>query len=167
MLPRTTPTLPTRFVIVASTGQPIVEEKEKLFLMVDLSTLTPVKGTRIVIDGRATEDHTLGWVDSAVNTGRSLMLAGPITGANWPAVQNVLAQAAKGHRWEASIYPHWDRSRSQPVGSREVVRVNDRSIIGPAIVAKYASLRMVSIVPLGADTGTEVFFTVGLRKPSS
>jgi hypothetical protein len=107
----------------------------------------------ILIDHNATVEATLGLTDTIINDGRSLTLAGPITGVSGLS-QQVMAQSAAGHTWQASIGA--SVVESVEIAAGQTVAVNGQSFTGPVIVARRSVLKETSVLPMGADSTTSV-----------
>ena len=91
-----------RFKIDAYSGGKLVVSGFQHPVIVDLAGIDTNNSIPILIDHTATVEATLGLTDRITNDGRSLTLAGPITGVSVLAKQ-VLDQSAAGHTWQASI----------------------------------------------------------------
>lgn len=122
-------------------------------MIVDLAGLDTSNSVPILIDHNATVEATLGLTDAIVNDGRSLTLAGPITGVSGLS-QQVLAQSAAGHTWQASIGA--SVVESEEVAAGVSVAVNGQRFVGPVIVARRSILKETSVLPMGADSTTSV-----------
>jgi len=146
-------TKPRRFSILAYTGGPLPVSGFALPVVVDLAGLEAPGNVPILLDHSNTVEDTLGVTDSIENDGRSLMLAGPVTGVS-PKVQGVLEQGAKGQQWQASIGARIIEEIEIQAG--ESVEVNGRVQTGPFILARRAVLRETSVLPMGADGATAV-----------
>ncbi|MFN0199327.1 MAG: hypothetical protein ACKVT0_21465 [Planctomycetaceae bacterium] len=147
---------PRRFKIVAYTGGPLRVAGFDLPVVVDLLGLQASGNVSILIDHKNSVDTTLGQASAIDNDGRQLTLAGPITGTHLPVVQRVLAQAAAGHKWQASIGAAVDESALQTIQAGQSVTVNGQSFTGPIYVSRRSELRETSILAMGADNGTTV-----------
>ena len=143
---------PRRFRILAYSGGKLSVDGFDLPVIVDLAGLE-AKAVSVVLDHETTTAATVGQTDTITNNGRSLMLAGIVTGQS-PRVQQVLAQADAGHQWQASIGASVELSERIPAG--HTVAVNGQTFQGPVIVARKAVLRETSVLPVGADCTTTV-----------
>ena len=76
---------------------------------------------------------------------------GAVTG-NSETVRAMLAHAAKGFKFQASV--HGKPTEMTFVRDGETVTVNGRAVMGPVNVARKSVLDHVAILPLGADTTT-------------
>jgi hypothetical protein len=145
---------PRRFNILAYSGGALSVDGFDLPVIVDLSGLdVPETPLPILIDHTKSVEATLGMTDSVENTGTALVLAGPVTGASAIA-QQVIAQADAGHQWQASIGAMV--VDSERVAPGQSVQVNGQTFVGPVIVARRATLRETSVLPMGADASTVV-----------
>jgi hypothetical protein len=144
---------PRRFRVEAYNGGLLPVDGFEHPVVVDLQGLETPNDVPILIDHRKEVEATLGITDSIQNSGTTLTLGGVVTGVS-PLVQTVLAQDAKGQRWQASIGARVLESVEVPEG--KVVNVNGQQIAGPFVLATRAVLKETSILPLGADSSTSV-----------
>ena len=143
---------PRRFSILAYSGGTLNVSGFPLPVIVDLAGLE-AGSVVIVLDHEVTTATTLGQVDKVTNDGRSLNLTGTITGSS-PRVRDVLAAADAGQRWQASIGANVQATEQIPEG--RTVEVNGQTFVGPVIVARRATLKETSVLPVGADSTTTV-----------
>ena len=143
---------PRRFKILAYSGGKLVVDGFEFPVVVDLNGLEAT-AVSVVLDHETTTAATVGQTDTITNNGRTLMLTGAVTGQS-PRVQQVLAQADAGHQWQASIGAMVQQSERVPAG--QSVAVNGQTFAGPVIVARKAVLRETSVLPVGADSTTQV-----------
>lgn len=144
---------PRRFSMLAYSGGILPVEGFEHPVVVDLSGLEILGDIPILIDHTKSVEATLGLTDTIENDGRSLRLSGRITGQSGIANQ-VLAQADAGQQWQASIGARTIETEDIPAG--KAVSVNGQTFVGPVIVARKAVLRETSVLPMGADTSTQV-----------
>ena len=103
----------------------------------------------------------MGLTDNIHNDGTKLTLAGSITGQSALALQ-VLAQAAAGHTWQASIGAMVIESEDIPAG--QTATANGQTFTGPVVIARRAVLRETSVLPMGADSTTSVNLAASARR---
>lgn len=144
---------PRRFSILAYSGGPLNVDGFPLPVIVDLAGLETPGSVPILIDHTKTVEATLGITDSIVNDGATLTLSGLVTGQSATAKQ-VLAQSAAGHQWQASIGAMV--GDSVEIAAGQTVAVNGQTFAGPVIVARRATLKETSVLPMGADSTTTV-----------
>lgn len=121
-------------------------------VIVDLASVKTGKRIRLLADHLADRDHLLGRIVDVQNDGRKLTAKGEIFAeVDTPAIREVLAFAAAGHEWEASIGATIKKMNFIDKGKTETI--NGRSISGPAYVAAKIELREISLVVFGADVG--------------
>lgn len=96
-------------------------------------------------------ERIVGHTDNVEVTAQRLKLGGVVSGAGEAAAE-VLATAANGFPWQASIGASADRVEHVDAG--ETVKVNGRLFAGPVYVVRASTLREVSFVPIGADGAT-------------
>lgn len=77
--------------------------------------------------------------------------AGVLSGSNAHAAE-VLESSRSGFPWQASIGAAVERTEYVEAGSK--ITVNGRSVQGPAVVVRAATLREISFVAIGADGAT-------------
>lgn len=143
---------PRRFDILAYTGGKLSVSGAPLPVVVDLAALVIAPQVPILIDHTKAVDATLGQVEAVINDGQTLRLQGVVTGAS-PKCLHVLAQADKGHKWQASIGCNYE---GVEIPEGQSVTVNGQTIEGPFILARSAELRETSVLPMGADSRTTV-----------
>ena len=85
----------------------------------------------------------------------NLVASGEVTG-NSETVKAVMAHAANGFQWQASIDAVPTKGHAIREGESEII--NGKSVSGPAFVADESVLANVAVVPLGADTTTAARF---------
>ncbi len=144
---------PRRFKILAYSGGLLVVDGFEHPVVVDLAGIKATAAIPILIDHAADVDHTLGQTNAVGNDGRSLVLAGNITGQS-QRVRDVIAQSDAGYSWQASIGCSVEKSERIPAG--QTVAVNGQLFVGPIIVARRSVLRETSVLPVGADATTSV-----------
>ena len=144
---------PKRFSILAYSGGLLNVDGFPFPVVVDLAGLVIDHNIPILVDHTKSVEATLGLTDSIVNDGKSLVLSGVVTGQS-SLCQQVIAQAAAGHTWQASIGALVTDSYEIQPG--QTVEVNSQTFTGPCIVARSASLRETSVLPVGADSSTSV-----------
>ncbi len=142
-----------RFSIVAYTGGLLRVDGFEFPVVVDLAGLQANASVPIILDHKPTTDTTVGQTSEIQNDGRRLVLKGPVTGQS-KQVLDVLAQADKGYQWQASIGCSVESQQHVPGGGR--VTVNCQSFTGPIIVARSSVLCETSVLPVGADSSTQV-----------
>ncbi len=142
-----------RFKIVAYRGGELSVDEFPHPVIVDLQGLTANGTIPILLDHQASTETTLGSASEIVNDGRSLTLAGPVTGTS-PQVQQVLSASDAGHKWGASVGCRVIDQQEIPPG--ETVAVNGQTFRGPIIVARRAELLETSVLPVAADRQTSV-----------
>ena len=140
------PEKPKRFSMLAYTGGPLILSGFYRPVVIDLAGLTakaPVPTLR---------DHDLsrvvGHADEVELGESSVRVAGVISGAG-PDAAEVVASAARGFPWKASVGARPDKMEF--VGEGVTVKVNGRTFTGPLYVARKATLGEISFVALGAD----------------
>jgi phage major head subunit gpT-like protein len=142
-----------RFKILAYSGGLLNVEGFPYPVIIDLAGLVSDHQIPILLDHKKTVETTLGLTDSIANDGKSLVISGLVTGQS-EICKQVIAQAAAGHTWQASIGALVTDSIEIEPG--QSVEVNGQSFTGPCIVARSASLRETSVLPVGADSTTSV-----------
>ncbi len=152
---------PKRFVIKAYSGGLLPVGGFQHPVVVDLSGLEIPGSIPILIDHEKSVEATLGATDNIANDGRQLMLEGVVTGQSAKS-QQVLAQAAAGHTWQASIGAMVIESEDVPAG--QTATANGQTFTGPVVIARRAVLRETSVLPMGADSTTSVNLAASARR---
>lgn len=152
---------PKRFIIKAYSGGLLPVDGFEHPVVVDLAGLETPGAIPILIDHEKTVEATLGATDNIANDGKQLMLEGVVTGVSAKA-QQVLAQSAAGHTWQASIGAMVLESESIAAG--QTATVNGQTFAGPVIIARRAILRETSVLPMGADSTTSVNLAASARR---
>lgn len=138
------------FSMEAYTGGPMVIYGFYFPLVIDLSGLQISGKPRPILMGHNTE-QIVGHTTSVENDGRSLIVAGVISGVG-EAARSVVETSMNGFPWQASVGARIRRLESVKAG--ETVEVNGQLVNGPVLVARATTLQEVSFVPLGADDNT-------------
>lgn len=152
---------PKRFVIKAYSGGLLPVDGFLHPVVVDLSGLEIPGSIPILIDHEKSVEATLGATDNIANDGRQLMLEGVVTGVSAKS-QQVLAQAAAGHTWQASIGAMVIESEDVPAG--QTATANGQTFTGPVVIARRSVLRETSVLPMGADSTTSVNLAASARR---
>lgn len=152
---------PKRFVIKAYSGGLLPVDGFAHPVVVDLSGLETPGSIPILIDHEKSVEATLGATDNIANDGKQLMLEGVVTGVSQKA-QQVLAQHAAGHTWQASIGAMV--LESENIAAGQTATVNGQTFAGPVIIARRAILRETSVLPMGADSTTSVNLAASARR---
>jgi hypothetical protein len=152
---------PKRFSILAYSGGLLPVDGFPHPVVVDLSGLELPGSIPILIDHTKSVEATLGLTDNIHNDGTKLTLAGSITGQSALALQ-VLAQAAAGHTWQASIGAMVIESEDIPAG--QTATANGQTFTGPVVIARRSVLRETSVLPMGADSTTSVNLAASARR---
>lgn len=144
---------PRRFNILAYSGGKLPVEGFPAPVVVDLTGLEIPGNIPILIDHTQSVEATLGITDAITNDGRSLVMAGAVTGVS-PLAKQVVTQADGGHTWQASIGTMVTDSVMVEAG--QSVEVNGQVQSGPFVLARKSVLRETSVLPMGADSSTLV-----------
>lgn len=146
---------PRRFKIEAYNGGKLHVDGFDLPVVVDLQGLHAAESVAIVLNHEPPNtETTVGSTDVIANDGKSLSLAGPITGDHRPRIKAAIDQFDKGQKWQASIGALVTDQQEIAAGQR--VTVNGQTFEGPLIVARRAELKHTGILPSGADSSTSV-----------
>lgn len=152
---------PKRFTILAYSGGTLPVDGFPHPVVVDLAGLELPGSIPILIDHKKSVEATLGLTDNIHNDGTKLTLAGSVTGQSALA-QQVLAQAAAGHTWQASIGAMVIESEDIPAG--QTATANGQTFTGPVVIARRSVLRETSVLPMGADSTTSVNLAASARR---
>jgi len=152
---------PKRFSILAYSGGLLPVDGFPHPVVVDLSGLEVPGSIPILIDHEKSVEATLGATDNIHNDGTKLTMAGVVTGQSQKSLQ-VLAQAAAGHTWQASIGAMVIESEDVPAG--QTATANGQTFTGPVVIARRSVLRETSVLPMGADSTTSVNLAASARR---
>lgn len=155
------PSKPKRFSILAYSGGTLNVDGFPNGVVVDLSGLEIPGSIPILIDHKKTVEATLGLTDNIHTDGKVLNLAGVVTGQSATA-QQVIAQAAAGHSWQASIGV-WTVEEEE-VAAGQTATANGQTFNGPVTIARRSILRETSVLPMGADATTSVNLAASAAK---
>lgn len=138
-----------RFDIVAYTGG-AMNLNQQHPVVVDLAGMTVPTETRPVF---LQHDHAriVGHTEKIKKSNKQLTVSGVVSGVS-EAVSEVLALAANGFPWQASIGASIEKMELVERGVK--AKVNGQTLHGPVYVARKTTLNEVSFVPLGADDNT-------------
>ena len=150
-----------RFSILAYSGGTLRVDGFAYPVVVDLAGLETPNSIPIILDHIPSVETTLGQTSDTRNDGKSLVLAGVVTGQS-ERVLAVIAQHDAGHTWQASIGCSVETTQDVPAGDQ--VTVNGQTFVGPIIVARRSVLRETSILPMGADSTTSVNLAAAAAK---
>lgn len=142
-----------RFAIEAYDGGPLPVDGFDLPVIVDLATLTYPDSIPILIDHTADVEHTMGCTDSITHDGHTMQMTGPVTATSVLAL-DVVAQADKGQRWQASIGIRV--GELQEIQAGQLIVINKQSFRGPVLIARNSQMFETSVLPAGADWTTTV-----------
>ena len=158
-------TAPTKFSILAYTGGKLHVDGFDDPVVVDLNGLDTDETIPIALKHDTDDATILGQSepDQIHNDGQTLTIDGEITADPdlSPSVERVIAMAAKGHKWQASIGAQIEASHEVAAG--ETVHVNGQDLEGPFILATQSVLRETSVLGMGADRKTSVSFSAAAK----
>jgi len=143
---------PRKFRIVAYTGAPIRQSWSREPVIIDMAGMTLPQTVPIVVGHDYAIGSILGQGTPSVQGGQ-LIVEGEILADNDNARQ-VLALAAAGYQWQASVGA--DVGRHLRFGEDQITSVNGQTVQGPVRVVRASTLRETSFVTLGADRSTAV-----------
>ena len=143
---------PKRFRIVAYTGAPIRQGWSREPVIIDMAGMTLPQTVPIVVGHDYAIGSILGQGTPSVQGGQ-LIVEGEILADNDNARQ-VLALAAAGYQWQASVGA--DVGRHLRFGEDQATSVNGQTVTGPVRIVRASTLRETSFVTLGADRSTAV-----------
>lgn len=140
---------PKRFAIRAYNGGPMQVAAFGPPVVIDLAGLTAK--APIPILANHDPQQIVGHADEIAVGDTALDLSGIVSGAG-PAAAEVVASAARGFPWRASVGARPDKLEF--VGEGVQTRVNGKTLTGPLYVARKATLGEVSFVAVAADGRT-------------
>lgn len=141
-----------KFRIVAYTGAQIRQGWSREPVVIDLAGMTLPATIPIVLGHDYALGSILGQGVPSVQGGQ-LVVEGEILADNENARQ-VLALAAAGYQWQASVGA--DVGRHIKFGEDQSTTANGQALVGPVRVVRASTLRETSFVTLGADRSTAV-----------
>lgn len=143
------PKLPT-FTITAYNGGSMEVGGFYYPVIVDLTGLKAAgKTLPILLDHQISQP--VGQADKIEITPKGVTLSGIITGSDEHA-SKVVTHSKNGFNWQASIGASVSRREFLEAG--KTATVNGKTVNGPAIIAREATLRECSFVAVGADSTT-------------
>ena len=143
---------PKKFRIVAYTGAPIRQGWSREPVVIDLAGMQLPQTIPIVIGHDYSLGSILGQGTPSVQGGQ-LIVEGEILADN-DAARQVLALAAAGYQWQASVGA--DVGRHLRFGEDQATTANGQTHQGPVRIVRASTLRETSFVTLGADRSTAV-----------
>jgi len=143
---------PRKFRIVAYTGAPIQQSWSREKVVIDLAGMTLPSTVPIVMGHDYSLESILGQGRPSVQ-GNELIVEGEIL-ADSDTARQVLALAAAGYEWQASVGA--DVGRHLKFGEDQVTTANGQSHVGPVRIVRASTLREASFVTLAADRSTAV-----------
>ena len=143
---------PKKFRIVAYTGAPIRQGWSREPIVIDLAGMTLPSTIPIVLGHDYGLDSILGQGTPSVQGGE-LIVEGEIL-ADSDTARKVLALAAGGYQWQASVGA--DVGRHLKFGEDQTTTANGQTLVGPVRVVRASTLRETSFVTLGADRSTAI-----------
>ena len=93
----------------------------------------------------------VGMTDSVKINAAGVKMTGIVTGENDHA-EEVVTQARNGFKWQASVGAGIDRREF--LDSGKTAQVNGRTVAGPIVIAREATIYEISFVAIGADGAT-------------
>ena len=143
---------PKKFRIVAYTGAPIRQGWSREPVVIDLAGMTLPATVPIVMGHDYSLGSILGQGRPSVQGGE-LIVEGEIL-ADSDTARQVLALAAAGYEWQASVGA--DVGRHLKFGEDQSTTANGQAHVGPVRIVRASTLRETSFVTLGADRSTAV-----------
>jgi hypothetical protein len=139
-----------RFSMTAYTGAAMQVAGWDAPVVVDLAGLRRLKGAKPILLDHDTRQR-VGHAEQIRVEGNNLFVDGLISGASI-AAQEVVASSINGFPWQASVGAIVEKAIFVPAG--KTAQANGSEVLGPAYVARKATLQEVSFVTLGADDQT-------------
>jgi hypothetical protein len=143
---------PKKFKIVAYTGAPIRQAWSREPVVIDLAGMTLPSTVPIVMGHDYSLGSILGQGRPSVQ-GNELIVEGEIL-ADSDTARQVLALAAAGYEWQASVGA--DVGRHLRFGDDQSTTANGQAHVGPVRIVRASTLRETSFVTLGADRSTAI-----------
>ena len=143
---------PKKFRIVAYTGAPIRQGWSREPVIIDMAGMTLPATVPIVMGHDYALGSILGQGRPSIQGGQ-LIVEGEIL-ADGETARQVLALAAAGYEWQASVGA--DVGRHLRFGEDQATTVNGQTVTGPVRIVRASTLRETSFVTLGADRSTAI-----------
>lgn len=143
---------PAKFSMTAYTGVPMWVAGFGDPIIINLKGFDVSRQSRPVLK-QHNPDQVAGHTTSIRIEGNQVLVEGVFSASN-DVSREIVAAAANGFPWQASIGASVREKRFVPMGRK--ARVNGRDHEGPLIVAEASISQEFSIVPLGADDDTSV-----------
>ena len=140
---------PRRFQMTAYTGGAMQLAGWRYPVVVDLAGLQATAKPKVFLEHDRTQ--RVGHIDQ-VNNGESALGVTGVVSSTGKAAQEVIADAAAGFPWQASIGARATQVEWVPEG--KTATANGREFQGPVNIARKSVLGEVSFVALGADDAT-------------
>jgi len=144
---------PPTFSIKAYNGGPLNVEAFDHPVVVDLAGLQPRKTMVANLDHKA--HQRVGNVTAVANDHKTLDLSGAAT-AHTPYRDEVVASAADGFTWQASIESTAPAAHTEFLKPGKKATVNAQTVVGPAYIVRKSTLKGFAFVSHGADDNTSV-----------
>ena len=145
------------FAMTAYTGAAMRVEGFYRPVVIDLAGLRVPSKALPILRGHDPE-RIVAHTDDVQVTAQRVRVTGLMSGVG-PAAQEVLQLSDNGFPWQSSVGASVERMEYVDAGAS--VKVNGRTVDGPAVVARASTLREISFVPLGADPGTSAKVSEG------
>ena len=152
---------PPRFTVNAYNGGSLSVNAYPLPIVVDLAGMEMAPSVTANLDHD--QSQRVGHVTEHINDGKSLTLNGTISAAS-DAASEVIASAARGYPWQASI----EAQPTQPVEelkAGKTATINGQTVSGPAYVARASKLHGFAFLSRGADESTTVAIAAKHKEP--
>jgi phage head maturation protease len=141
------------FKIHAYDGSPMTVASFYTPVIVDLAGLKAARSKLPILMNHDPE-KPIGQADSiTIDAKTGIDLAGTITGDD-EAAQTIITHARNGFEWQASIGASIQRREFLEAG--KTTTVNGRTVTGPLLIARAATLIETSFVSIGADSQSSV-----------
>ena len=144
---------PRRWTAKAYNGGPLKLNGFADPVLVDLAGLT-FPARPVAANLFHDETKLVGHIDGHENSGRELVLFGPVSGTG-PAAVEFMGNHDNGFPWQASIEAR-PLTAMEYVPSGKQVSANGRTFNGPVLVARKTELSGIAFLPRGADENTQV-----------
>lgn len=141
---------PSTFSMTAYTGVPMSLAGFWNPVIVDLESLKTPRQTVPVLRGHD-GDRIAGHTNEVTVSSQRVKASGVLSGID-AHTDEVKKTAKGGFPWQASIGA--SAEKMEYVGKGETIKVNGRNWDGPLLVARGATIREISLVPIGADNNT-------------
>lgn len=156
--------IPAISMIPAYSGGKLLLRDFEYPVVIDLSTCSSENNIPILLDHFG--DRRLGHTERVTINDHSIDIEGLLSFDN-EDVREIVQTSKTGMKWQASVGTGVVEPKNQRILSEgETIQINGQKLVGPIIIVSNIEIREVSIVPVGADSRTDVTIQASQLKGS-